>query len=72
MNDRHYLHSDRRTLAVRVPRVGFVFRPHSGLADESPHQDRQLVVQAVLMALWQRQARTPVNSAFESRLSIYR
>ena len=26
----------------------------------SPHQDRQLVVQAVLMALWQRPARTPV------------
>jgi putative transposase len=26
----------------------------------SPHQDRQLVVQAVLMALWQRPAQTPV------------
>jgi putative transposase len=26
----------------------------------SPHQDRQRVVQAVLMALWQRPARTPV------------
>ena len=26
----------------------------------SPHQDRQLVVQAVLMALWQRPTRTPV------------
>jgi putative transposase len=26
----------------------------------SPRQDRQLVVQAVLMALWQRPARTPV------------
>ena len=26
----------------------------------SPHQDRQLVVQAVLMALWQRPGRTPV------------
>ena len=26
----------------------------------SPHQDRQLVVQAVLMALWQRPAHTPV------------
>jgi putative transposase len=26
----------------------------------SPHQDRQLVVHAVLMALWQRLARTPV------------
>jgi len=26
----------------------------------SPHQDRPLVVQAVLMALWQRPARTPV------------
>jgi len=26
----------------------------------SAHQDRQLVVQAVLMALWQRPARTPV------------
>jgi transposase InsO family protein len=26
----------------------------------SPRQDRQLVIQAVLMALWQRPARTPV------------
>ena len=26
----------------------------------SPQQDRQLVVQAVLMAMWQRPARTPV------------
>jgi putative transposase len=26
----------------------------------SPHQDRQLVIQAVLMALWQRPLRTPV------------
>ena len=37
---------------------------YSGLIvgwSRSPHQDRQLVVQAVLMALWQRPARTPVN-----------
>ncbi len=26
----------------------------------SPRQDRQLVIQAVLMALWQRPARTPI------------
>ena len=28
----------------------------------SPHQDRQLVIQAVLMAVWQRPVRTPVIS----------
>ena len=37
----------------------------------SPQQDRQLVVHAVLMALWQRPARTPSHSALGSGLSMY-
>ena len=36
----------------------------------SPRQDRQLVIQAVLLALWQRPAH-PGHSALESGLSIY-
>ena len=43
--------------------LGVVLDLYSGLVvgwSMSPRQDRQLVVQAVLMALWQRPARTPV------------
>jgi putative transposase len=45
---------------IGLPRIkGFVFGPRGGLVDESA-SDRQLVVWQLLMALWQRPARTTV------------
>ena len=37
----------------------------------NPRQERQLVVQAVLMALWQREERTPVIVTFGPGLSVH-
>jgi integrase-like protein len=59
LGDRHHLRSHSRTLVVPVHRAGCVFGAGSRLVDASM-QDRQLVVHAGLMAVWQRPARTPV------------
>lgn len=59
MGYRYHLHSHGRAPVVPLCRAGFVFGPGGGLV-VSPRQDRQLVVQAVLMALWKRPTRTPV------------
>ena len=73
MGDRHYLHLGSRTLAVRVPRTGFVFRPRGGLVDESaakgPAKAGRPIGSDGLVAAPSLHAG---HSALGSRLSIYR
>jgi putative transposase len=62
MGDGYHLHSYIRT-AEHWLYLCVVLDLYSGLVvgwSMSARQDRQLVVQAVLMAVWQRPARTPV------------
>ena len=57
-NTQHHIRTTEHGLYLCI-----VLDLYSGLVvrwSMSPQQNRQLVIQAVLMALWQRPARTPV------------